>query len=68
MACTNCEERGKLLKEARDALNRGDRAEAGRLLKEVFGSAIGDISKLQAIVFKQKIVEPPKPPQDGEAS
>jgi hypothetical protein len=66
MACTSCEERGRILKEARDALNRGDRAEAARLLKEVFGSALGDLSKLQAIVFKPKTPKSPEPPKNGE--
>ena len=70
MTCRSCEERAEMLIQARDALNRGDRAEAARCLMEVFGSAIGDISKLQSIVFRTKELagEQIKPPKDGETS
>lgn len=52
MACASCEERARLLREARDAFNQGNMIEVERVLREVFGTVRLDISKLSAAIFQ----------------
>ena len=47
MACQSCKERAELLWKARQAYNLGDMPEARRLLKEMFGTVIKDVDKLE---------------------
>ena len=47
MACASCKERAELLWRARQAYSRGDMPEARRLLKEMFGTVIKDVDKLE---------------------
>ena len=54
MACLGCEERAKLLAEARRALHSGDREAVARILKDMFGTVVTDFSKLKSITFKTK--------------
>lgn len=54
MPCLGCAERAELLKKAKEALSRGDRAEVARLMKGMLGTVAEDISKLRTITFKTK--------------
>lgn len=54
MTCLSCEERARMLKQARDAFYSGDLETTERLLKEVFGTVKFDIKNLKSIVFKTR--------------
>ena len=46
MACASCKERAELLWRAREAYKLGDMPEAQRLLREMFGTVVKDVDKL----------------------
>lgn len=54
MTCLSCEERARLLRQARDAFHSGDHDAASRILGEVFGTIKIDIKNLAATSIFRK--------------